>query len=41
MFEETLKKFALENVGKIDFDEETEIDMESFKELYPSVLTSK
>ena len=41
MYEETLKKFALENVGKIDFDEETKIDMESFKELYPSILTDK
>ena len=31
MNEEIYRKFALKNVGKIDFDEETEIDMESFK----------
>ena len=41
MNEEIYRKFALKNVGKIDFDEETEINIESFKELYPSILTDE
>ena len=41
MYEETIKKYSLENIGKIDFDEETEIDMQEFKVLYPSILTDE